>query len=71
MRRRLVEHGVTDLIGFREISNDEWENLIWDYRKIRGFVCGYLMILLHLNSIGKKRFMESPVLIDLNGFHMR
>ena len=59
------------MIGFRKISNDESEILIWNYRKIHGFACGRLIILVHLNSIGKKRFMETFVPIDLNGFHMR
>ena len=42
------------MIGFRKISNDESEILIWNYRKIHGFACGRLIILVHLNSIGKK-----------------
>ena len=71
MRRRIVEYGITDLIGFRKISNDESEILFWDYRKIHGFACGHLMILVYLNSIKKKRFMETLVPIDLNGLHMR
>ena len=58
MRRRIIEYGITDLIGSREICNDESEILIWDYRKIDGFACGYLMILVHFstNSIGQKAF---------------
>ena len=34
LRRSIVEYGITDLIGFRKISNDEWEILISNYRKI-------------------------------------
>ena len=56
MRRSIAEYGITDLIGFRKISNDESEILIRDYRKIHGFACRHLMILVHLNSIGKKGF---------------
>ena len=52
----IAEYGKTDLIGFRKISNDEPEILIWDYRKIHGFACGRLIILVHLNSIGKNAF---------------
>ena len=52
----IVEYGRTDLIGFRKISNDEPEILIWDYRKIHGFACDRLIILVHLNSIGKNAF---------------
>ena len=56
MKRSIVEYGITDLIGFRKISNDKSEILIRDYRKIHGFARGHLMILVHLNSIGKKVF---------------
>ena len=31
-RRRVIEYGITDLVGFSKISNDEWDNLIRDYR---------------------------------------
>ena len=59
MRRRIVEYGITDLIGFCKISNDESEILIWDYRKIHGFASGHLIILVHFstNSIGKKSIL--------------
>ena len=47
----MVEYGITGLIGFHKIFNDELENLIWDYQKIHGVAHGHLMILGHLNSI--------------------
>ena len=47
---------IWNMIGFRKISNDKSGILIWDYRKIHGFACGHLMILVNLNSIGKKAF---------------
>ena len=71
MRRRIVEYGITDLIGFRKISNDESEILFWDYRKIHGFACGHLMILVYLNSIKKKAFHGNSCSHRFNGLHMR
>ena len=71
LRRRIVEYGITDLIGFRNISNDETEILIWDYRKIHGFACGRLKVLVHFNSIGKKAFHGNSCSHRLYSFHMR
>ena len=45
-----------NMTGFHKISNDESGILIWDYQKMHGFACGHLIILVNLNSIGKKAF---------------
>ena len=75
LRRRVIEYGITDLVGFSKISNDELDNLIRDYRNIHGLACGRSMILGHLNSIGikvqQKRVTESLVRVDPDGCHMR
>ena len=46
-------------------------NFDFELSKDNGFACGHLMILVHSDSIGNKRFMETLVPIDLDGFHMR
>ena len=73
-RRRVIEYGITDLVRFSKISNDELGNLIRDYRNIHGLACGRSMILGHLNSIGikvqQKRVTKSLVLVDPDGCHM-
>ena len=51
LRRRVLKYGITDLVGFSKISNDEWDNSIRDYRNIHGLASGRSMILGHLNSI--------------------
>ena len=66
---------ITDLVGFSKISNDDFDNLIRDYRNTHGLACGRSMILGHLNSVGikdqQKPVTKSLVCIDLDGFHMR
>ena len=75
LRRRVIEHEITDVVGFSKISNGELDNLIRDYRNIHGFACGRSMILGHLNSIGikvqQKRVTESLVRVDPDGCHMQ
>ena len=75
LRRRVLEYGITDSVGFSKVSNDEFDNLIQDYRNTHGLACGHSMILGHLNSIGikvqQKRVTESLVLVDPDGCHMR
>ena len=51
LRRRVIEYGITDLVGFSKISNDELDNSIRDYRNTYGLACGRSMILGHLNSM--------------------
>ena len=74
-RRKVLAYGITDLVGFSKISNDELDNLIQHYRNIHGLVYGPSMILGHLHSTGievqQKRVMESFVRVNLNGCHMR
>ena len=53
-RRRVIEYGITDLVGFSKISNDESDNLIRDYRNTHGLACGRSIILGHLNSMERK-----------------
>ena len=71
----MIEYGITDLVRFSKISNDELDKLIWDYQNIHGFACGHSMILGHLNSIEikvqQKRVTESLVLVDPDGCYMR
>ena len=50
----MLKYGITDLVGFSKISNDELVNLIRDCRNIHGLACGRSMILGQLNSIGIK-----------------
>ena len=75
LRRRVMEYGITDLVRFSKISNDELDKLIRDYRNIHGLACGHSMILGHLNSIGikvqQKRVTESLVRVDPDGCYMR
>ena len=70
----MLEYGITDLVGFSKISNDELDNLIRDYRNIHVLACGRLIILGRLNSIGikvqRKRVMESLVRFYPDDCHM-
>ena len=44
LRRSVLDYGITDLVGFSKISNDELDNLIQDYRNIHSFACFRSMI---------------------------
>ena len=35
-----ARYEITDLVGFSKPSNDELDNLIWDYRNMHGLACG-------------------------------
>ena len=50
----MIEYGITDLVGFSKISNDESDNLIRDYRNTHGLACGRSIILGHLNFMERK-----------------
>lgn len=74
-RKMVLEYGITDLVGFSKISNDELHNLIRGYRNIHGLACGRSMILGHLSSLGinvqQKLLRKSLVRFDPDGCHLR
>ena len=64
LRRRAIEYGITDLVEFSKISNDELDNLIRDNRNMHGLARGRSLILGHLNSklkVQQKHVTESLV----------
>ena len=69
----MLVYGITDLVGFSKISNDEFDKLIWNFRNIHGLAYGRSLILGHLNSIvtkvQQKRVTESLVRVTPNGCH--
>ena len=69
----MLVYGITDLVGFSKISNDEFDNLIWNFRNIHGLAYGPSLNLGHLNSIvtkvQQKRVTESLVRVNPNGCH--
>ena len=75
LRRRVLDYGITDLVGFSKIFDDELDNLIRDYRNIHGLACGRSMILGHLSSLGinvqQKLLRKSLVRFDPDGCHLR
>ena len=44
LRRRVLQYGVTDEVGFTKIFNDELDNVILDYQNVNGLACGRFMI---------------------------
>ena len=74
-RRRVLEYGMVDLVGFSKISNEELYKLIRHYRNIQCLVYGCSMILEHFHSRGievqQKRVVKSIVCVNPNGCHIR
>ena len=74
LKKRLLEYGRVDVIGFSKISNDKLGNMIGDYRNLSVLACGHSITLGHLNLIGTKvqqMRMENVIRIDLIICHIQ
>ena len=52
LKKRLLEYGRADVIGFSKISNDKLGNVIGDYWNLSVLACGHSITLGHLDLIG-------------------
>ena len=52
IHKRVVEFGLTEVLGFSDISDIGLDRIIGTYRQRHGLTCGRSMIIAYLKSIG-------------------
>ena len=66
--RRVNELGLSDILGYSDISDDQLDELVGNFKRIHGLACGRSMILGHLRSqnirIQHWRVVKSLVRVD-------
>ena len=75
IRRRVVEFGLRDVLGYSNISDDELDRFISEYRQAHGVMCGRSMVTGYLKSIGinvqQHRVTQSLARVDPTGSRIR
>jgi len=73
--RRVNELGLTDITGYSDISDDQLDEIIQNFRSSHGLTVGRSILIGHLKSIGirvqQKRVTKSLVRIDPHGSRVR
>ena len=52
IRRRVVEFGLSEVLGYSNISDDELDKSVSEYRQAHGVMCGRSVVTGYLKSIG-------------------
>ena len=75
IRRRVVEFGLSDVLGYSTISDDELGRFDSEYRQAHGVMCGRSMVTGYLKSIGtnvqQHRVTQLLLRVDPTGSRIR
>ena len=75
IRRRVAEFGLSDVLGYLNISDDELDKFVSEYCQVHGALCGRSMVTGYLKSIGinvqQHRVTQSLARVDPTGSRIR
>ena len=63
IRRRVVEFGLSEVLGYSNISDDELDRSVSEYRQTHGVMCGRSMMTGMRRRRGQKHFVGSYLLV--------
>ena len=73
--RRVAELGLKEVTGFSNLSDDELDHIVLEFKQQHGILVGRTIVLGHLKSLGllvqKDRVMKSLVRIDPSNSRLR